>query len=159
MKYCSNCGSKVEGSFCSNCGAKIQTEENNAQFNSEVNAYFQKKLQSSKNHDIYRLVVGIIMIIIGTCIFIAGMDEGSKLEYMIYGYDMTLAFTLPGLLTLAAGILSIVSRKVNVLLLISGILYLVAAICNVCGISDISILFILCCIFGPINIVFYTKTR
>ena len=83
MKYCSNCGSKVEGSFCSNCGTKIQTEENNVQFNSEVNAYFQKKLESKKNHDIYRLVVGIVMIILGVCIFVAGMDEGTKLKYLI----------------------------------------------------------------------------
>ena len=158
MKYCNNCGSKINGNFCSNCGAKIQVEENN-QLNNEVNEYLKQQIESKKNHDVYRLVVGIIMIILGVCIFVTGMNDDYTSLYRLVGYDITLAFILPGLFTLAGGILSIVSKKMNVLLLVSGILYLLSAICNVCGISDISILFVLCCIFGPINITYYVKTR
>ena len=162
--YCSNCGSKVEGRFCPNCGKEVTQngvfqQENNGQISPELNAYFKQKLDSKKNHDVYRIVVGIVMIILGFCITIAGLSEDYTLEYILLGYNLTLAFVLPGIFILAGGILSIVSKKVNILLLISGILYLAAAICNLCGISNISLLFILSCIFGPLNIVFYSKAQ
>ena len=172
MKYCSNCGSKVEGSFCSNCGAKIESNiqvNNGNQLNNEVNNYFQQQIQKKKNHDGYRLASGIVMIILGVIVFFAGIYIKSELDgstiYKAIQYreyfdmNLTLVFVLPGLLTLAGGILSIVSRKENILLLISGIAYCVAALCNICAISNISILAIVCLVFGPINIVFYTKTR
>lgn len=178
MKYCSNCGSQVEGSFCTNCGAKVSDGQvnvqnngvaNNAGFNNEVNAYFQQKIDAKKNHNGYRIAVGVIMIVLGAIIFFAGIVINSalestnvltRLEYAQYAkMNITLALTLPSLLVLAGGILSIISKKNNMLLLISGISYLVAAVCNICAISDISILAILCLVFGPINIVFYTKTR
>ncbi len=170
MKYCSNCGSKVEGSFCTNCGAKIQENLNSGtQLNGDVNAYLQQQMESKQNKNGYRLAVGVIMIILGAIIFVAGMvvdsalNGGNYLEALKYieyaKMNLTLAFILPGLAILAGGILSIVSRKMNTLLLISGICYLSAAVFNICAISDISLLTILCLIFGPINIVFYTKTR
>ncbi len=180
MKYCSNCGSKVEGSFCTNCGAKVQDAQvnnvgldanqgmNNG-FNNEVNAYFQKQIDAKKNHNGYRVAVGVIMIVLGAIMLFAGIVIQSalnsanvltRLEYAQYvNINLTFAIILPSLLVLAGGILSIISKKNNMLLLISGISYLVAAVCNICAISDISILAILCLVFGPINIVFYTKTR
>ena len=167
MKYCSNCGSKVEGSFCSNCGTKVG--ETNTQISGDVNSYLQQQMESKMNHNGYRLSVGIIMIIVGALILLAGLvinsalESGSfsdRLQYIEYvNLNLTLAFILPGLSVLAGGILSIISRKENTLLLISGICYLAAAVLNICAISDISILCILCLIFGPINIVFYTKAR
>ncbi len=170
MKYCSNCGAKVEGNFCANCGAKVQENFNNgSQLNDNINAYLQQQIESKQNKNAYRLVVGIIMIILGAIVFAAGMTIDSALnsgnyfeaiKYIEYArMNLTLAFILPGLAILAGGILSIVSRKINTLLLISGICYLLAAVFNICAISDISILTILCLVFGPINIVFYTKTR
>ena len=180
MKYCSNCGSQVEGSFCTNCGTKIQDGNvnvqnnafngaNNAGLSNEVNAYFQQKIDAKKNHNGFRIAVGVIMIVLGAIMFFAGITIKSalestnvltRLEYAQYiNINLTLAIILPSLLVLAGGILSIISKKNNMLLLISGIAYLVAAICNICAISDISILAILCLIFGPISIVFYTKTR
>ena len=99
------------------------------------------------------------MIILGFCIFIVSLNDESTLKYELLGYDMTLAFMIPGIVTLAGGILSIVSRKTNKLLLISGLCYVAAALSNVCGIEDISLLFILCCIFAPLNFVFYSKTN
>lgn len=156
-KFCSKCGAKVEGNFCTNCGNKI--EENNIQISNEVSDYLQDKIRSAKNHDTYRVVVGIIMIILGFCVFIASINDETTLKYELLGYDITLGFMLPGIATFIGGILSIVSRKTNKMLLISGLCYVAAAICNVCGIEDISFLFILCCIFAPLNFVFYSKAN
>lgn len=148
-RFCGNCGSKVEGEFCSNCGTKV-----GAPANTGVNTQMQNK----ENHATYRLVVGIIMIILGSCIFIASVgDNASTLEAV--GYNTFLGFTIPGLCALAGGILSIVSRKNNQMLLFSGICFVVTAISNMCGIKDISLLFILCCIFAPLNFVFYSKAN
>ena len=77
----------------------------------------------------------------------------------LIGYNVFLGFTLPGIFSLAGGILSILSRKRNILLLVTGILYLCGALVNMCGIHDVSILFILSVVFGILNIVFYFKNR
>lgn len=173
--YCSNCGSKVEGKFCSNCGKEV-VENNvvdntqNNQFNPEMNEYFKQKLENKKNHSGYRIASGVVMIVLGAIILLSALTISDALDsrsyrsfsdmYLAYrGLNITFVFTLPGLLILAGGILSIVSKKNNTLLLISGVAYLTAAIINMCAISDISILFILCCVFGPINLVFYSKSR
>jgi hypothetical protein len=140
-----------------NCCNKI--EENNIQISSEVSDYLQDKIKNKENYDIYRIVVDIIMIVLGFCVFLVSTSDEHTITYELLGYDITLGFMLPGLITLVAGILSIVSRKVNSLLLVSGILYLVAGLCNLCGISDVSFLLILCIIFGTFNIVFYSKTN
>ena len=155
-KFCSKCGTKVEGTFCTNCGTKV--DEKVQSVNSEVNDYLMDKVNSKRNHDIYRLIVGIVMIVLGSIFFIASFSDDIMEEYLLY--DINLVFRLPGIALLAGGILSVVSRKNNnKLLLISGICYVAAAICNACGIEDISIAFILCCIFAPLNFVFYSKTN
>lgn len=158
-KFCSKCGSKVEGSFCTNCGTKITEKVENKVTNNEINDYLMDKVNAKRNHDIYRLVVGIVMIVLGVCIFIASLGEDLIEKYEDLGYDVTLGFTLAGIAVLVGGILSIVARKNNNMLLVSGICYVAAAICNVAGIQDISLLFILCCIFAPLNFVFYSKTK
>ena len=158
-KFCSKCGTKLEGNFCTNCGAKATDKGNNFVANNDVNDYLKDKVRAKRNHDTYRLVVGIIMIILGSCIFIASLDEGITDKYELLDYNITLGLTLAGLATLVGGILSIVSRKNNKNLMLSGLCYVAAAICNIAGIRDVSILFVLCCIFAPINFVFYSNTN
>ena len=159
MKYCSNCGAKMEGNFCSNCGAK-SVQENETQINQEVADYIKTKVEGKKNHNGYRLSVGIIMIVLGALVFIGGLNIEDALEtFGIESSQVTMALTLPGLLCITGGILSITSKKNNTLLLASGIAYLVAAVLNIITISDISLLAILCCVFGPINIAFSTKNN
>ena len=166
MKYCVKCGSKINGKFCSNCGAKI--EETPTQITPEMAAYLNNEMVASKQHNGYRLATGIVMIIVSSLVLFAALvllsaKDGYE-HSIIFDYDLVksafiFALALPGLCTLTGGILSIASRNNNNLLLTSGILYLVAALINLIAITDISILFILACTFGIINIVFYSKAR
>ena len=153
-------GLKYGYNFCTNCGTKVaEKAEATKIISSAANDYLEDKIRAKRDHDIYRLVLGIIMIILGFCIFMVSLDDGSIDKYELIGYDMTLGFMLPGIATLVGGILSIVSRNNNKMLLISGICYVAAAISNVAGIQDVSLLFILCCIFATLNFVFYSKTN
>lgn len=159
-KFCSKCGSKVEGNFCTNCGTKIGEKAEATKIISEdVNDYLKDKVRAKRDHSNYRLILGIIMIVLGFCVFVVSFNDESVLKYEDLGYNMTFGFMLPGIAMLAGGILSILSRKNNKLLLISGFCYLAAAICNICGIQDISVLFIMSCVFVPLNFVFYSKTN
>lgn len=146
--YCSKCGEKIEGNFCTNCGTPA---------GQIVNVNQLKPVNN--NHNTYKLIVGIIMIILGSLIFIASLNDETVAKYELIGYDVTLGFMVPGIVTLVGGILSIVSRNDNKFLLASGIAFVVAAISNCCGIQDISLLFILCVIFGIIDFVFFTKAN
>lgn len=156
-KFCSNCGSELNGNFCSNCGTKVG--ETGEGLSKEASEYINSKVEAKQNHNTYRTVVGIIMIILGVLIFIGSLSEETMEAYEQLDYNITVGFTLPGIATLVGGILSIISKRENKLLLISGLCYILAAVCNVCGIRDISLLFILSCIFAPINIVFFSKTE
>lgn len=62
-KFCSKCGAKIEGTFCTNCGTKADAKAETV--SSEVNDYLMDKVKAKRDHSIYRLVVGIIMIILG----------------------------------------------------------------------------------------------
>ena len=155
-RFCVHCGSEVDSSFCPNCGTKV---EDGTQYSNEVNECVKQKLDNKKNHGTYRIVVGIVMIIIGACLLIFSMNDEQTLVYELYGYSIMLGFTLPGVFSLAGGILSLLSKNKNILLLCSGISYFVGAIINMCGISDVSLLFIMSCVFGILNIVFFKKAR
>lgn len=155
-RFCVYCGSEVDSSFCPNCGAKV---EDGTLYSNEVNDYVKQKIDSKKNHNIYRTVVGIVMIFIGACLLIFSMNDEQTHLYELYGYNIMLGFTLPGVFSLAGGILSVVSKNKNELLLYSGISYFVGAVINMCGISDVSLLFIMSCVFGVLNIVFFKKTH
>ena len=61
-KFCSKCGSEIQGNFCSNCGKKVGEVSS---YNSVVDDYLKQKIDNKNNHNTYRLVTGIIMIIIG----------------------------------------------------------------------------------------------
>lgn len=170
MKYCVNCGTKINGKFCSNCGAKVENEQTSKEITPEIQEYIYNQMNNKKNHNGYRISTGIIMIVVSAFLLFAAiyLDSVKSDPFRYYDYNklfmalntnVTFALTIPALLVLTGGILSIVSKKNNNLLLVSGILYLVAALCNMMAISDISILFILACTFGIINIVFYSKAR
>ena len=69
-RFCVHCGSEVDSSFCPNCGTKV---EDGTQYSNEVNECVKQKLDNKKNHGTYRIVVGIVMIIIGACLLIFSM--------------------------------------------------------------------------------------
>lgn len=155
-RFCVHCGSEVDSSFCPNCGTKV---EDGTQYSNEVNEYVKQKIDSKKNHNTYRIVTGVIMVILGACLLISSMNEDQTHIYELYRYNIMLGFTLPGVFSLTGGILSLLSKNKNELLLFSGISYFIGAVLNMCGISDVSILFIMSCVFCVLNIVFYNKTR
>ncbi|MBO4601054.1 MAG: zinc ribbon domain-containing protein [Bacilli bacterium] len=158
-KFCGKCGAELNSDFCTNCGTKA-TESNVANnTSSDVNEYFREKLMNKKKHNMYRVVCGCLMLVLGFLVMIAGLCYDSLDITTFDGYNIALALVIPGIFTLAGGILSIISRKVNVLLLISGIAYILAAIFNAIGIENISLLFILCLAFAPCNIVYYIQTE
>lgn len=156
-KFCGKCGAEITDDFCTSCGAKA-SDSKTSSTNNGVNEYFHEKLMNKKKHNIYRIAAGICMLILGFLIFIAAVMY-EDLDVSITFDNVTLALLLPGIFTFIGGIFSIVSRKANVLLLVSGISYILAAIINAIGIQNISLLFILCIIFAPINIAYYFQTE
>ena len=157
-KFCSNCGSPLNGKFCSNCGAKSEINSANG-LSEEANRYINQKIASKQNHNGYRIAVGVIMIILGALILIGLFNESTILEHESLEYDMGLGLLLPSIAVLIGGILSIISVNDNNLLLPSGICYIAAAVYNFFGIRDISLLFILCCVFAPINFAYYSSVK
>ena len=155
-KFCGKCGAEITDDFCTSCGAKAN--EATTAVSSDVNEYFRDKLMSKKRHNAYRIAAGVIMLILGFLVTFAGLlyDE---LEVSVSFDNVALALVLPGIFTFVGGLLSIISKKVNVLLLCSGISYILAAIFNAIGIQNISLLFILCAIYAPINIVYYFQAE
>ena len=156
-KKCTVCGQEVEGKFCPNCGNKAVEE--GTVVTQEVADYMKTRLENKKNHGTYKMVVGIIMTILGTLILVGGLDDGVELLGDLADYDTTLAFVVPGVLTIIAGVMLIVSKFVKELLPISGVAFLVAAIVNMIGISNISILAILGIIVGILNIVYFFNKK
>ncbi len=155
-KFCGKCGAEITEDFCTSCGAKAS--EATATVNSDVNEYFRDKLMSKKRHNAYRIAAGVIMLILGFLVTIAGLLY-DDLDVSIAFDNVALALVLPGIFTFVGGLLSIISKKVNVLLLCSGISYILAAIFNAVGIQNISLIFILCAIYAPINIVYYFQAE
>lgn len=158
MNYCSNCGTKVVGNYCTNCGAKIASGDNNYVPNNNV-TYTINQSQNKNNYDAYRISVGIIMIIISGLVLLGGMDSGTVIHTSYFTIDVNAALVMPGLIAIIGGILSVVSIKSNPLLVISAAFYYIAAVINAFAIRDISILFILCGVFGSLNIAFFLKTN
>lgn len=134
-KFCQNCGTELNENqdICLGCGVLIKKE-----------AIINK--DSNNDHSGYKTTTGVIMIILGVCMVLGASDD-------MYEYPI-LVFTLPGLLGIVAGILSLCSKKNLTLLLISGIILFVGALINFLGIIDVSIFMILAIIFGIFNIVY-----
>ena len=83
-KFCSKCGAKVEGNFCTNCGTNVAEKAETKTISNAANDYLEDKVKAKRDHDIYRLVLGIIMIILGFCIFIVSLDEASIDKYELW---------------------------------------------------------------------------
>lgn len=152
-RFCVNCGTEVNENFCPNCGAKV------GEVNTINDVQTVEKSSDKKNFNVYKLIVGIIMIFFGVCLVIFSSNSDKTYLYELAGYNIALAFTIPGILSLISGTLSILSRKNNILLIPTAVIFFITAIVNMVGISDISVLFIMSCVFGILNIVFYMKTR
>ena len=153
-KKCNVCGQEVEGNFCQNCGNKV-TEESGA-VSKELTDFMAQKLENKKNHSVYKVTVGIIMTIIGALVLIGGLAEDSDVIFgELLDYNVTLAFVIPGIATIIGGVTHIVSKYVKPMLPVSGTLYLVAAVVNMVGIENISILAILGIVFGILNLVYF----
>lgn len=129
-KFCEHCGTELRENqdICLGCGRiinKVQIKE--------------------KNHNSYLKGTAIAMISLGSLLIIG--SPYVEVENVLF------ALTLPGLVGLISGILSLLSKKNQSLLLAAGICAIVAAIINLFAIADISIYFIYALIFGIINIV------
>lgn len=136
-KFCSNCGHELtEGQdVCLGCGKVVSSNI---------------KMKNKGNHNVYITATGIIMIVLGICL-IAATGEAE------YGSPI-LVFTIPGLMGLISGIITLNSKKNHKLLFTSGILLFVGAAINFIGILDISLFAILAIVFGIFNIKF-SKTN
>ena len=156
--HCPNCGKEVEGKFCSNCGKEI-VDFSQEEVNSQVNEYFMNKINNAKNHNTYKKVIGIIMLVLGIIVALVYTSDKYTFTYRLIGIDTAIVFLIPGLLCATGGLLSLLSKENNTLLLVSGICYILTAVINTMGIKDVSILGILSIIFGIINIVYATKKK
>lgn len=168
-KFCGNCGKEMsdEQRFCPNCGKEFVNNVNenvNGQMysNNNVNTYQNTNMntysysnayngvnRSQVNHNTYKMVVGIIMIILGVCLVSAGAQT--------YEDNALLTYTFPGILGIIASIITICSRNNHSLLKPAGIVFIVSAGINFLGIYDISIYAILAIVFGVLNIVYCKK--
>jgi len=139
-KFCQNCGKELNENqdICLGCGMLLKKENTDA------------KVKVKGNHNGYKTTTGIIMIVLGACMIIGASDE-------LYDYPV-IVFSIPGLIAVVSGILSLVGKKNSSLLLISGILLFVGALINFLGIIDVSIFMILAIIFGIFNII-YSKDK
>ena len=142
--FCGNCGGKLEEGqqFCSGCGQKVNTD---------INTVLSKTNKPVGNYGTYKMIVGIIMILICFCLLSAGMQS--------YEDEAMLVFTLPGILGMVAAIMTICSRSNKKLFKPAGIIFIVSAVVNFFGIFDISIYAILGILFGILNIVYSNKSN
>ena len=139
-KYCQNCGKELneEQDICLGCGTFINKT-----------THYKKK--EKNKHVAYKIITGITMIIVGSCMLLGASSD------VLYDYPL-IVYSIPGLLGLTAGILNVNSRKRPNLLLVSGILMFIGALVNFLGIIDVSLFMILAIIFGIFNII-YSKDK
>lgn len=135
-KFCQNCGSQLSENqdICLGCGFLLKKENIN------------EKNKEKGNHSGYKNATGIIMIILGACMILGANND-------MYDFPV-IVFSIPGLLGIVAGILSINSKKNPSLLIISATLLFLGAITNFIGIIDVSIYMILAIVFGIFNIIY-----
>ncbi len=143
-KFCTNCGHPLkEGAdVCLNCGVYVNKnkEKNYENISSDT--------KKTTNHKTYSMIVGIIFIILSFCVLIAGFQNSLNLEFPIFVY------TIPGVLGITAGILLLLASSNKSFFLISGVMMFICFFINFISQLDISILGILCIIFGIINCIY-----
>lgn len=145
QKFCVHCGSelKEEQEVCLGCGVLVK---DNIQ---EKNIQNTVKTPKS-NGGTYKLVTGILMILLSLCLLAASLDA--------YEDEVLLTLMLPGFLGLIAGILNVCSSSNHNLLKPAAILFFISAGINFLGIFDISIFSILTIVFGILNLVYCQKS-
>ena len=165
-KFCGNCGRQMsdEQRFCPDCGKESTSNVNmnmnmNMQGqpynNTNINSYTYQNAYNNNvsgvqgNHNTYKVVVGILMIILCVCLVSAGVQS--------YEDNASLTFTVPGVLGIVASILMFCSKNNHSLLKPAGIIFIVSAGVNFLGIYDISIYAILAVVFGILNMVYCKK--
>lgn len=109
-----------------------------------------------KIRNIYRVIVGIIMIIYGAYIMFFQYSAFHVLD-LFERYTLVYS-TFPGFGAMLGGIMSIISIKKNVLLFFSSILFFIAGIICVINFGFYSFS-IMCFIFCFFNIIFYEMVR
>ena len=155
-KFCGNCGRQMsdEQRFCPDCGKEstynvnMNMQEqpyNNKNMNSYTyqNSYSNNVNNTQGNHNTYKMVVGILMIILCVCLVSAGVQT--------YDDNALLTYTVPGILGIIASILMFCSKNNHNLLKPAGIIFIVSAGVNFLGIYDVSIYAILAIVFGILN--------
>lgn len=100
--------------------------------------------------------MGFVFVIIGTALCTCYFIDKNHFDNLFIS-NFELAFLAPGILSITGGVLSILSRKVKILLLLSGIIYLSAGIINAIIFESASIFLILCLLVAPINIYLFVK--
>lgn len=156
-KFCGNCGKEMsdEQRFCSNCGKEFANNVNQPIYsNSNMNSYTYNNVYNNVNHvqsthNTYKLVVGILMIILCVCLLSAGLSSYEDNAMFIYVF--------PGILGMVSSIMTICSRNNHGLLKPAGIIFIVGAGINFLAIYDISIYAILAVVFGVLNIMYCKK--
>ncbi len=144
-KFCSNCGSPLqEGQdVCLKCGLFIKKDNLNVS-----NDTYNTETKKSYYHKTYTIIVGIIFIFLSFCVLIAGFSG----EYLVE--NPILVFTIPGMLGLLSGTILLLASSNKNLFLVSGLIMFICFLFNFLAQMDISILGILCIIFGIINCVY-----
>ena len=147
-KFCQYCGHElnIDQDVCLGCGKAV----NKAPENVEPQT---KKIK----HNGYYITTSIIMIIFAASMVITGLNAETIAEYELIYENLSMVFTIPGLLGLAGAIICLAGKKNKNMLIASGICYIVGAAVNLIGIADLSIFTIYAIIIAVFNIVFATK--
>lgn len=156
-KFCGNCGKEMsdEQRFCSNCGKEFVNNINQTVYsNTNMNSYTYNNSNNNFNpvqstHNTYKLVVGILMILLCGSLLLAGLSS--------YEDNAIFIFIFPGILGMVSAVMTICSRNNHGLLKPAGIIFIVSAGINFLAIYAISIYAILAIVFGVLNIMYCKK--
>ena len=167
MRYCTNCGTKVETNFCPNCGMKkVETKEQDSY--EKYKKFLSKAMMFLA---IFLLLYGIsrlrmyadyskISSMRGKGYFI----QGSTLEKYIMYEQMNLSlssimidFIIPGLFILIGSFIN--NNKENSSYLLSGILYVIGGVFITIAYSNNPMLVIIYYIFAISNILIYCSLK
>ena len=165
--YCTNCGSQIHGEFCTNCGMRVVGNIQTTTRNNEKHKNFSFK---------FMVFIAIFILMYGanrirlyaeyqsilrykeTAFFVSPdiAIRGLQLEKLNLDIvDIIFSLIIPGLCILIGCAIS--NRKEKNSYLISGLLYLLAALSNIITLSRNIVLFIGCLIFGIANIIIHTE--
>lgn len=140
-KFCQYCGKELneEQVVCLGCGREVP------------------KTPNKIKHNGYYISTSVIMIIVSSCLLIAGLNTEYMEEYSGIYDNLILVFAGPGLLGLTGAILCLAGKKNKALLIASAVCYIIGAAINFVAISDVSLFAIMACILAGFNIAFAVK--